>query len=98
MKTINTTRARIWARFPRLSYWAGQRRVRFWVAMGYLALLLSDVANGKIPARWMYLPAAVIALLAVCALIDAGMHAATCPCVTDPTWNPESEDQAEGGE
>lgn len=98
MKTINRYRARFWARFPRISYWAGSLRVRMWAGMLYVAVLLANVADGRIAPAWMWLPAAVIAILAVSALADAAVHAATCPCVTDPDWTPQPEDQVEEGE
>jgi hypothetical protein len=96
VKYVNRYRARFWARFPRLSYWAGSIRVKVWLAMLYVAVLLANVADGRIAAHWMWLPAAVIAVLAVAALADAAVHAASCPCVTDPDWTPQPEDRIEG--
>lgn len=98
MKTLHLYRVRFWARFPRLSYWAGLHRVRVWMAWLYAAVMCGNVADGAIGRAWMWLPAAVIALLAGLALADSAVHAAACPCVfgIDPAAGYEPEDEVPG--
>jgi len=95
MKTLIAYRARFWARFPRLSYWMGATRTRAGLAVWCLASVCGDIADGTFTRTVMWLPAVLFGLIAAWWLFSEAMHAATCPCAIDPTWDPEPEDAKE---
>jgi len=89
-------RRRFFARFPRLAHWLTDPYTRSAGALWLWASAMAEVAAGIVPRHTLGFPVAVLVLVSAYRLFIATVHAAYCPGVTDPTWDPE--DESDGGE
>jgi len=94
-------RDRFAARFPRLAHWLASPGTVSALALGMWASALAEVAAGVLPRHLLWFLAGALALIAAYRFLIEALHAATCPCVTNPVvapWDEAPEDETDGGE